>query len=660
MNERILIVEDEFIVANDLQLTLERAGYPVCGIASSVNEAREIINAEKPSLVLLDIHLKGKLNGIDLAKELRENDIAFIYLSANSNQQILEAAKATEPYGFMIKPFREKDLLVTLDIARYRHEHGAESKIRRERLLQDQLSGIIAERAEWEQTFLKIVKILQPHIPFDYLAGTTKADEFRTSGTGFLRTGFDEYQAIGMKELLTITGLKADALKKILENSPSSTTATWYNGNDFENTCVQNPMKKMLAETFEFESNLVLPLLMASGGMFVFTFFSCKPSAYNDEHLALLFRLQQLLTIALDNSMAFKTSSLPVEKVSATLPDTSHDLEIISNFEGIIGSSSSLLNVLDLLTQVAPLDTSVLILGESGTGKERIADCIHQLSPRKNKPMVKVNCAALPATLIESELFGHEKGSFTGATEKRIGKFEFADTGTIFLDEIGEMPVELQVKLLRVLQEKEIERVGGKQPIKVNVRIIAATNRNLEKEVAEGKFRLDLYYRLNVFPISLPPLRERKDDIKQLVHFFAAQFSTKFNRPFHGISQQMLLELEEYDWPGNIRELENIMEQSIILNDGKSELTLKRALPRKMIEKNNLTEMLNYNSSIQSMDDVKQLQRQTEKEYISSVLKKTNGRIRGKGGAAELLNQKPTTLESRMAKLGIKKEEFYN
>ena len=656
MKEKLLIVEDEFIVANDLQHILEKSGYSVCGIASSVKEAREIMAKEKPTFVLLDIQLRGNLNGIDLAKELKEDNIAFVYLSANSNQQILEAAKATEPYGFLVKPYREKDILVTLDIARYRHQHGAESRVRREHLLQNQLTKIIADHTEWEQTFLKIAKAIQPHIPFDYLGGMKNADESRFYGLGYLRIGFDEYQPIGADELLTITGLKKEEFKKLIESSPVDNTVAVYDGEEFEKMCDRNPMKKMLAETFSFESNLVMPLLMASGGMFVFTIFSRKRNAFSDEHLALLFRLQQILTIAIDHAIAFKKDDA-AGKSSKKLPDTSHDLEIVSNFEGIIGSSSSLLNVLDLVTQVAPLDTSVLILGESGTGKERIADCIHKFSPRRNKIMVRVNCAALPATLIESELFGHEKGSFTGAIEKRTGKFEQADGGTIFLDEIGEMPLELQVKLLRVLQQREIERVGGKQTIKVDVRIIAATNRHLEKEVAEGRFRLDLYYRLNVFPIAMPALRERKEDIRQLVHFFATQFANKFKKPFPGISQQMLDELEDYDWPGNIRELENIIEQSVILNDGKSELILKRPLMKKMPVKDNA--IISSGSLIQTMDDVKQLQRQTEKEHISSVLKKTNGRVRGKGGAAELLNQKPTTLESRMAKLGIRKDEFF-
>ncbi|HSU52236.1 MAG TPA: sigma 54-interacting transcriptional regulator, partial [Segetibacter sp.] len=244
------------------------------------------------------------------------------------------------------------------------------------------------------------------------------------------------------------------------------------------------------------------------------------------------------------------------------------------------------------------------------------------------------------------------------AFEKRIGKFELADNGTIFLDEIGEMPAELQVKLLRVLQEKEIERIGGRQTIKVNVRVIAATNCNLETEMAEGRFRLDLYYRLNVFPVTLPPLRERKEDIKLLSYYFAENFSKRYNKPFQKISDNMLKQLEAYSWPGNIRELENIIEQSFIMNDGRNELTLKTSLAHRGNTINRFATDASIDGTFKTIDDIKLIQRQTEIEHISSVLRKTGGRIRGKDGAAELLNEKPTTLESRMAKLGIKKESF--
>jgi len=658
MKENILIVEDEFIVADDLRITLVSAGYHVCGIGSSVNEARDLVKNEHPSIVLLDIHLKGKLSGIDLAKELREKDIPFIYLSANSNQQILETAKATEPYGFLVKPYRERDLLVALDIARYRYEYGAESRVRREQALQSRLNAIIAEGHEWDQTFLQIAKALQSQIPFDYLTGVTKTEELKLYGLGFLRVGFDEYQQIGMNELMTISGLKSDDLWKLFEISPQNYTASWYNGSDFENACLKNPLKKKLSETFDLRSSLAIPLLMASGGMFTITFFSRKPHSYNEQHLSLLFRIQQLITIGLDNLIAFKKTKPFKEDDFIKIADGVQGAGIISNFEGIIGSSPALLSVLDQASQVAPLETSVLLLGESGTGKEKMAQSIHSLSPKKSKAFIKVNCGALPSSLIESELFGHEKGSFTGATDKRIGKFEQADGGTIFLDEIGELPPDLQVKLLRVLQEKEIERIGGKAPIKIDVRIIAATNRNLEKEIAERRFRLDLYYRLNVFPIQLPSLRERKEDIKQLSHFFAVKCCDRIKKKFNGISAQMMDELETYHWPGNIRELENVIEQAVILNEEGAALSLKRPLstgiPTMAKSASNATGI----GQAQSLTDIKKIQEETPREYIISMLRKTNGRIRGEGGAAQLLNLKPTTLESRMLKLGIRKENL--
>jgi transcriptional regulator with GAF, ATPase, and Fis domain len=270
------------------------------------------------------------------------------------------------------------------------------------------------------------------------------------------------------------------------------------------------------------------------------SFYSRKSDTYNTDHIGLLDHIQKPLTIGIENMLSTGKEKTVVASPIENYPEASENVINKQGFEGIIGRSHLLLNVFDLVTQVAPTDTSVLILGESGTGKERIADCIHNLSPRKGKALVKVNCAALPASLIESELFGHEKGAFTGAFDKRIGKFEKADKGTIFLDEIGEMPVYLQVKLLRVLQEKYIERIGAKDVTKVDVRIIAATNRNLEKEVAEGRFRLDLYYRLNVFPIELPPLRERVEDIPVLANHFITYYNRKAGKKITGLSSNVL------------------------------------------------------------------------------------------------------------------------
>lgn len=457
MKKKILIVEDQFIEADSLQMILEKAGYEVCSIARSVPIALEIVENEKPDLVLIDIFLQGNLTGIDLAKKLGEKKIGFVYLSANSNKKTLDEAKVTKPYGFLVKPFREKDILVTVDIAWYLHEQS-----------------------------------------------------------------------------------------------------------------------------------------LASG------------------------------------------------KMQAGLVDHSR----VPEFKNIIGNSRSLQSVLDAVLIVAKAETSVLLLGESGTGKEKIAACIHSLSSKKSKPFVKVNCAALPATLIESELFGHERGAFTGALEKRIGKFEQANGGTIFLDEIGEMPPEIQVKLLRVLQEKEIERVGGRETLKIDVRIIAATNRNLEKDISEGRFRMDLYYRLNVFPIVIPPLRERKEDIPLLTAYFIQLFNQKLGKQVNDISGMALEKLMKYNWPGNIRELENLVERSMLFTKGYFIEDI--ALPAQQ-----RSPLLPTPAEVKTIEE-------NERLNIIAALKECNGKVSGTGGAAELLNIHASTLNSKLKKLGIKTGHYRN
>ncbi|MFC0779879.1 sigma-54-dependent transcriptional regulator [Flavobacterium sp. HJSW_4] len=449
MKEKLLIVEDEFIVANDLKIILQKVGYQVVGIAASVVQARKLIEEKKPDWILLDIILKGNLTGIDLAWELREMNLPFLYISANTNQSTLEAVKATHPYGFTVKPFREKDLTVMLDIARYR---------------------------------------------------------------------------------------------------------------------------------------------------------------FNQEK-----------------------EDLAVNQIDPKNQE----------IEGIIGQSSLLKEAIEKIKIVAPAETSVLILGESGTGKERAANAIHELSSNKLNPIVVVNCAALPHSLIESELFGHEKGAFTGANALRIGKFEQANNGTIFLDEIGELPLDSQVKLLRVLQEKEIQRLGSNKTIKINVRIVAATNKSLEKEVAEGRFRLDLYYRLNVFPIELPSLRERKEDIEVLANYFLKKYAASSKRNVNRISATALEQLKNYNWPGNVRELEHLIERNVLLT--KTNEIEKFDLP-------SITPTVSLEIGTGKLKSMEEM----EKEHIMNALQICNGKVSGAGGAAELLKLQPQTLYSKMKKLGIK------
>ncbi|HEY4108050.1 sigma-54 dependent transcriptional regulator [Puia sp.] len=454
MAVKIMIVEDQFIEASSLRAVLRKAGYLVCSIASSVNEAIKIVDLEKPEIVLLDIHLQGKSTGIDLARILQTKKIAFVYLSANFNARILDEAKATRPYGFLVKPFRENDVLVTLDVARYLHQ-------------QDKEPPAISSQG---------------------------------------------------------SGSSAD-------------------------------------------------------------------------------------------------------------------------FKEMVGSAKSINKVIDHILIAGPSDISVLILGESGTGKELVARCIHRTSARKTQPFIVVNCAALPPNLVESELFGHEKGAFTGALEKRTGKFEQGDNGTIFLDEVGELPIDMQVKLLRVLQEREVEPIGGKKK-KVNVRIIAATNRRLEDEVAAGRFRLDLYYRLNVFPIPVPSLRERKEDIPVLAAYFLGIYAKKENRQITGLSEHVINALQSYSWPGNVRELENIIARTVLLTTGP--LVDKVELPFDPVQSPTPGIAVNVKTITEN-----------ERDYIVAILNRCNGKVNGADGAAQLMNIPPSTLKSRMKKLGIARKSKY-
>jgi len=323
------------------------------------------------------------------------------------------------------------------------------------------------------------------------------------------------------------------------------------------------------------------------------------------------------------------------------------EIQLEHNFDDIISRGKALNAVLTQIEQVAPTDASVLILGESGTGKELLARAVHSRSRRSNRPLVKVNCASLPSNLIESELFGHEKGAFTGAVAKKIGRFELADNGTIFLDEIGEMPIELQAKLLRVLQEGEFERLGNPHTTTVDVRVIAATNRALEQAVKAGSFREDLYYRLNVFPITSPPLRDRKEDIGVLITHFLKKFSSKIGKSIKKISQEAMTALETYSWPGNVRELENTIERAVILAQDEA-LTLND-LPELRASSKEKSRLLDISSPTNhTLEEV-------ERTHIQNVLRETKWVIEGERGAAGILDLHPSTLRSRLQKLKIKK-----
>ena len=810
----VLIVEDEFVTFKTLQLMLQKSKFLVCAHAFSVAEALGMIQAQRPDIVLLDIFLQGEQNGIDLARMLNKQNIPFVFISAFSNDSLIKEAKATRPHGYIVKPFREQDVLVALEIAYYRHQSNRELTLQKEQNLLlrlghafarvqtkadlfttlheelqavlpledlvltlwneetssaawirwdeqiaaprehpvttagavmepylgwvsqltqiaflqpadwlglfpngsalvplaaksntewviiplwqggksigglalqlrkprtpkkwrkqlfagigDQVASILAnirgqgekmerqredtlrtvlinalsEANDWEQKLLKVAKAVQQYVPFDYMVLGLKPDKGSTPYCAFFRIGFEEYQVIQVVDQLPMLGISADQYRDMVCEMADQ-EASISQGAAFEAMCKQYRLKGLLAKKFNLQSHLTLPLPLARGGTFAFSLYSRQPDVYQPDHLALLERMKPSLVLTLDRLLALgeiEMLNLQLGSGLLPLPALAQDQ---SGFEGIIGRSASIGRAFELTTQVAPVNTTVLIEGESGTGKELFAKAIHQRSPRRGKPLIKVNCAAIPANLIESELFGHEKGAFTGATDKRIGKFELAQGGTIFLDEMGEMPLELQVKLLRVLQEREIERVGGKLPIKVDVRVIAATSRQLKQEVAEGRFRLDLYYRLNVFPLTLPSLRERREDIPLLAEHFARKYCRQMERPYQGITETTMAEFLAYAWPGNIRELENIIERMVVMNDG-----------QRLLEWENRTERPD-NGAAASLQ-VKTLM-DAEREHILSILRQTGGRIRGKNGAAEMMNVKPTTLEYRMRKLGIQK-----
>ena len=462
---RVLIVEDEFVVADNLQRMLRKRRTGPVRLAFSVTEAVASIEADRPDLVLLDIMLQGERTGIELGQQLTNHyRIPFIYVTSHSDKQTLQRAVATQPNGYILKPFREDEVLAAID------------------------------------------------------------------------------------------GGQAQAAHRLL---------------------------------------------------------------------------------ARDQAYAARAGQ------GSELPPTS--------LRNIVSADPAMERVLAQVQQVAPVNMTALLLGETGTGKELLARVIHDLSPRRSQPLVTVNCAALPPQLIESELFGHEKGSFTGATERRRGKFELAHGGTILLDEIGELPLELQAKLLRVLQEKEIERLGGSGPVAVDVRVVAATNRDLQAEVAAGRFREDLYYRLHVLPIMIPPLRERPLDIPVLAEFFLRQTSQELGRPLTGFSAPALAQLQQHPWPGNVRELQHTVERAAIFA---TEAIIQgvdlSVLAPPESSGPGLSSAGGQNFQPQTLEDA-------ERELIMATLRYCKGRIRGAGGAAEHLRILPNTLDARIRRLGIER-----
>jgi formate hydrogenlyase transcriptional activator len=366
------------------------------------------------------------------------------------------------------------------------------------------------------------------------------------------------------------------------------------------------------------------------------SFASRKVDAYGPEDRELMEHIARGVTIAVENALAFEKIRELRQRIEDEKVYLEEEIRAEYRFDEIVGNSPALRRVLKQIETAAPTDSTVLIHGETGTGKELVARAIHQLSGRKNGTFIKLNCSAIPAALIESELMGHEKGAFTGAIGQRIGRFELAHGGTLFLDEIGELPLEMQPKLLRVLQDGQFERLGGTRTIESDFRLVAATNRDLRAMVKEDKFRRDLYYRVNVFPITIPPLRDRRDDIPTLVRYFVQEFATRMRKPIETIPADTMQSLVNYSWPGNVRELRNVLERSVILTTG-----TKLRVPRDAFD-----EAVAANGVVVSMEEA-------ERRHILEALQATNGVVGGPKGAAALLGLKRSTLQSRMVKLGL-------
>lgn len=393
----------------------------------------------------------------------------------------------------------------------------------------------------------------------------------------------------------------------------------------------------------DMEALCALPLVTRDRSTGALFFMNSSAGAYQDLSKSLLEQVASAVAVALDSCLTHQEVRRLRDRLAAENAYLKEEISSDHNFSEIIGESRALLQSLRRIEQVAATESTVLLFGETGTGKELFARGIHDRSPRKNRPLVKVNCGAISAGLVESELFGHVKGAFTGALTNRDGRFKVADGGTLFLDEVSELPAETQVKLLRVLQEQEFEPIGSSRTVKVNVRIIAATNRNLEEAVRTGKFRADLFYRLNVFPIEVPPLRKREGDIPLLAMYFLEKFARKLGKEITDTSRETMARLTNYSWPGNVRELQNVIERAVILSPG----------PALVVEELVAAPAAETNDGIATGSDESFSLNEVQRRHIESVLEQTSWVIEGQRGAAKLLNLHPNTLRFRMQKLGI-------
>ncbi len=826
---RILIVEDELILAEDISLQLEALGYQTTALVSHPQDLEPHLQASDFDLALLDIELHGAHQGLEIAKRLKNQyRLPFIFLTSHTENEILEQAKKTLPYGYLTKPVRPRELKSTIEVAMYRWAYEQSLGREKEKKLLLGINSAIARIRDRDQLLEVIFQNIQPLFPCDdaclfvldqekkqahFLLGHRVIDsairnevfgqDFALEGSPMeaiiaaeqpllstmdmlqdLYPDFPHFQVLaeaGVRQFIAgslrsggevigilIFGAKrenayaeadypffqaisdqlATALSNVMANEalrqkeqakdlevalinelnisqawpqkltrlsqvlaqpfphhllllalPSLPETSFYLCEKISHdenrlldyrdlaALLQVPEKnlkekqflpahllenpeihsfdpeklpaspsqfQLFLDKFHIRSICALPFTLEQDEPGLIAFLSRQPQAFKLGHLDLLQKLQSSLVLALEKQLAFQK----IENLNAQLAQEKNYLQEEINFnygfENMIGHSTFMKFLYQRIKEVARGTTTVLIQGETGTGKELVARALHQQSPRRDKPLIKVNCAALPEQLIESELFGHEKGAFTGAIQARVGKFELAHEGTIFLDEIGELPLVLQAKLLRVLQEKEFERLGSNRLQRSDFRLIAATNRNLELSVKEKTFRADLYYRLNTFPIYVKPLREHPEDIEALAQHFGQKFSQNLGYPFSGFSPGTLEKMQTYPWPGNVRELQNTIEQAVVLAQGKP-LVFKPLSAYATPEEPSLPPAFSLPLEELTADQIKKEQEDLERHYLLQILEKTKWRIRGRKGAAAWLQLKPTTLESRMQKLGIER-----
>jgi formate hydrogenlyase transcriptional activator len=539
----------------------------------------------------------------------------------------------TKPRIFSDHAFSVLQIFATRAAVELERKHTDDALKRSEERLRTLLgiNNAIVTRLTRDELFSAIAGVLAGEIPFDRLSLSlfdpdAKVLRLVTYAGPYRR---DDYTPIGrVLELNDSPVGRAFLTQKAVLRS------------DLEND--RQTSSEERAFTHGFRSLCSLPLIVRGNSIGGITVGSLTKNQYKEADVQFLMEVANQIAIAVDNMKSYEEAKTLKARFQSETVYLQEEIKTEHNFEEIIGQSAPMCQLLRKIEQVAPTEATVLIQGETGTGKELLARAVHDRSRRKDRPLVKVNCGSIPSGLVESELFGHEKGAFTGATQRRTGRFELAHGGTIFLDEVTELPIDTQVKLLRVLQEGEFERVGSSETIKVDVRVIAATNRDLKEVVTSGTFRSDLFYRLHVFPLEAPPLRDRTSDIPLLVNFFLSKFGKKLGKDVRGVSQKAMESLTNYNWPGNVRELQNIVERAVVLASGPIV-----HIDDSVLQSNGAVE----ESTVDTLESM-------ERSHIVRALKKTNWVIHGKKGAAEILGINPSTLRSRMDKLGIKRPQF--